>query len=347
MKNNPEIGTDAAATDRGGIGALARYLSENGLPAIIAGPAGKALSRLIGGAVDIPAAGLERLSARIRSRTEAERTVAHKLAEAVGDRAASDTLVVDRALDQWLGTEIRRQQNREAVATETIEHLKSEPSPTVESPGPTEDWMNQFEEYAEKASSDELRSLWARVLAGEIRKPKSFSPRTLHFMATIDQETAKAVEIIYPYIFCIKYIPSHQKIIKEIGFENLLIAEDAGILRGVGGNLVVQLNKKGRHLHGKEAFGIREPEGIFYSVIKDGEQADTITIPSMPLTQIGKEIIPLIKFKPNIDRLELIASIIKQNKFIERVELVELVGEEGSLQFGSTNVFWDRTRNTN
>src|SRR5208283_1459027 len=54
--------------------------------------------------------------------------------------------------------------------------------------------LNIFERYAEDASSETMRALWARVLAGEIRRPGQFSLRTLRFMSELDATTAKLFE---------------------------------------------------------------------------------------------------------------------------------------------------------
>ena len=92
---------------------------------------------------------------------------------------------MERATANMVATAYRRQINKEAVALKTIKNLQADPPPE-QGDGPSEDWLANFERYAEEAPSDQLRTLFARLLAGEIRKPSGISPMTLHFMSMLD-----------------------------------------------------------------------------------------------------------------------------------------------------------------
>ena len=54
----------------------------------------------------------------------------------------------------------------------------------------SDDWLNQFREYACQKSSEEAQDLFSKVLAGEIRKPGSFSLRALTTLSDMDQNVA-------------------------------------------------------------------------------------------------------------------------------------------------------------
>ena len=105
---------------------------------------------------------------------------------------------MERAKANMVATANRRQINKEAVALKTIKNLQAHP-PTEQGDGPSEDWLAQFERRAEDASSDQLRTLFAKLLAGEIRKPGGISPMTLHFVSTLDQKTASLIQQVFPY----------------------------------------------------------------------------------------------------------------------------------------------------
>lgn len=55
----------------------------------------------------------------------------------------------------------------------------------------SDDWLNEFRDVACKKSSEEAQDLFAKVLAGEIRKPGSISLLALTTLANMDQEVAK------------------------------------------------------------------------------------------------------------------------------------------------------------
>ncbi len=124
------------------------------------------------------------------------------LYQAASARAASDTALIDRMLDRLVDEEFGKQDRRDSVAILAIEHLKED---QPEQPAGAEeiisdDWLNIFTGYAEKASSEQLQDMWSRVLAGEIRKPNSVSLKTLQFVSVLDKETAEATVTALPWL---------------------------------------------------------------------------------------------------------------------------------------------------
>ena len=55
---------------------------------------------------------------------------------------------------------------------------------------PDHDWTARFFNYIQDVSSEEMQSLWAKVLAGEVERPKSTSIRTLGILRNLDREAA-------------------------------------------------------------------------------------------------------------------------------------------------------------
>ena len=53
-----------------------------------------------------------------------------------------------------------------------------------------DDWLSTFENEACHKSSEEMQERFARILAGEIKKPGSFSIRAIKLLGQIDSETA-------------------------------------------------------------------------------------------------------------------------------------------------------------
>src|ERR1043166_9066752 len=143
------------------------WLSALNLPEFVLGPAGKAISRLIGEIVEIPAAGLQNVAQGIRNKTDAQKVISQALAEAAAKQVTSDPELVRRAVGSCLAKEFRAQSNKESIAAKTIELLQGEQ--TVKTEGANsdqinDDWLNVFEKYAESASSERLQEIWARVL---------------------------------------------------------------------------------------------------------------------------------------------------------------------------------------
>lgn len=259
-------------------------LIDGGLPQLFAGPAGKAISRLIGATVEIPAAKLEQYAQGIRDETLARSKIMETLAEKSAELGISDPKLLERGLNSMLGKVYREQQNREEVAKKTIEYLKEEPAPEA-STGPSDDWMDAFEDYASKASSESIRDMFSRILAREIRKPGDISRAALHFVSILDAEVARIIEKVAPYSIENNFFP------KDIGGEEIqygewLILEEAGFLSLGAGNLSLnhELNEQGF---------IRLRMGMNLILCKPKEPK-SIRLPAVKLTIAGQQLLRTI-----------------------------------------------------
>ncbi len=199
---------------------------EGGLPQVLAGPAGKAISRLIGASADIPAAWIEGIAQGHRDKTSARTTVSNAIAEKAAGLAGEDQDLIERALNGMIAASYRKQENRDAVAAVALEDLSRAP-PLESSEGPDEDWMNKFERHAEDASSEDLRTIFGKILAGEIRAPGSISPSTLQFVSMMDREVANLINQVLPACSIIGY--AFMDMLPWLTFEQKTLLEQAGL----------------------------------------------------------------------------------------------------------------------
>ena len=139
-----------------------------------------ALDRLGGALIGIPAAWLERKEAEICNRSSIEAVVQDVSPELEGPiltDTRADALITDQALLSQLTPLINKIRVAEhAVALLSQENQGEEEQESDADTEPLEqDWLTHFACYAEKASSDEVRNLWAKVLAGA--PPLALRPR--------------------------------------------------------------------------------------------------------------------------------------------------------------------------
>ncbi|RYE51669.1 MAG: DUF2806 domain-containing protein [Hyphomicrobiales bacterium] len=97
----------------------------------------------------------------------------------------------------------RKFENKAAVFNGALEYAASTKSDSksgdeeVTPPEPpSEDWMNSFTRYCEDASSEELRDLFAKTLAGEINRKGSFAISTLRVISELTQDMASAFQSV-------------------------------------------------------------------------------------------------------------------------------------------------------
>lgn len=269
---------------------ILQALTELNLPKFIAGPAGEALSKLIGGMVNIPVAWLDQKAQAIKDRTEAKTALSRAVTGAAIDVVKSDPDLPRRAAESLIAREYRAQINKEAIAQKAIPHLANPDDDasvgsTEESKprAPDDDWMNVFETLAANASSERLQETWARVLAGQIRKPQSFSIRTLRTISEIDQRTASVFESISAFVLGEDWIPSLEPQLAP--FEDLLLLQNAGLIDGVGGTL-------------SKTFAEQPNVGFLlgkFVVMIVRSESDKFSLGSSPLTDVGKELLRLVQ----------------------------------------------------
>jgi Protein of unknown function (DUF2806) len=81
---------------------------------------------------------------------------------------------------------IRQQRNIEAIVQGAALVLPE----AVDGQPVDEDWTADFFEQCKNVSNEKMRSVWSKVLAGEVARPGSFSRRTLSFVRQLSQDEA-------------------------------------------------------------------------------------------------------------------------------------------------------------
>lgn len=282
MQDNTEDGDEATA------GRWLEDLAQGGLPQLLVGKhVSRAVGRLIAGATDIPAAAFENLAQRMRDDTKGRKRVKEAVALAAAKAAKQSPEIVEHFTQRWTGVQLRRQDNREAVGAKVLEELADDPPAISVDPGPSDDFMNFFEDLAEKASSESLRDVCAKVLAGELRKPGAFSLRTLQLVVSVmDQPLASAIQCA---VGCVLG-EGENKGIPILGLPSIPsfdahgLLQDYGILRTWSRLIELQTDSNGRmplRLRGKVVYLVGPPNSV-------------LSFQVALLTQMGREVITLV-----------------------------------------------------
>jgi hypothetical protein len=95
--------------------------------------------------------------------------------------------IEQRAILRMVREEGKKQEAIEAITVKSLEYLKPDATPeNIE-----EDWLTNFFEKSRAFSDEEMRAIWAKVLAGEANNPTSFSRRTVDMLASMDKTEAE------------------------------------------------------------------------------------------------------------------------------------------------------------
>jgi len=82
---------------------------------------------------------------------------------------------------------LRKQQNLEVIIKKSLSYCSN--SEVTDKADP--DWFNTFTQLAEDVSNKTMQDLWAKILAGEISQPGSFSTKTLKIFREMSIADAK------------------------------------------------------------------------------------------------------------------------------------------------------------
>ncbi len=95
--------------------------------------------------------------------------------------------IEDRARKREKLLQLRKQQNLESIIQKSVQYCSdSEVTDRAD-----QDWFNSFTQLAEDVSNKTMQELWAKILAGEITVPGSFSLKSLTAFRTMSINEAK------------------------------------------------------------------------------------------------------------------------------------------------------------
>jgi hypothetical protein len=114
--------------------------------------------------------------------------------------AVVDKELSERAAQRLVASEVNKQKNMEDVIQRADEILQKEPSNELTSEESDQGWVEDCLDGAGKAYNDELKDYWAKLLAGEIKKPGSYSKRTVAFMKSLSQKDAERIRNMCQYV---------------------------------------------------------------------------------------------------------------------------------------------------
>ncbi|MPT47895.1 MAG: DUF2806 domain-containing protein [Sphingobium sp.] len=179
---------------------------------------------------------------------EGRTTVSKALAEAVAQQSVNDPELMERAKARFLGTAFQKQQNLEAVIEGASEQLIALPPPDLDSsvanfasesenaakvdegsPEPLNpDWAATFSNFAENATTNDLRDRLSRILAGELMSPGTYSRATVRQIVELEKADLDAMRRVIPYVLGDEILScSH---IEEPAVTYLIPLLDAGLV---------------------------------------------------------------------------------------------------------------------
>lgn len=167
-----------------------------GIPAPIRKNALKAFARLCTATVEYPIALLENATAERRAESQARVRLIDASATQIAAQMQTNPEYIRAAARKFAQKIVRERVNIDQITDIAATQLQFDPpglspaSPENDVLPISEDWLNAFENEAANLSSAQMQLLFGKILAGEIRRPSSFSIKTVRVMAQLDNRAA-------------------------------------------------------------------------------------------------------------------------------------------------------------
>lgn len=219
--------------------------------------------------------------------------------------------------------EANRQQNLDYINYIAAEQLFQEESVSEE---PVDnDWINRFFNIAEDISNEEMQNLWGRILAGEVKRPNSYSLRTLELLKNLSKEEAE----VFTKFAQLKISSGNKNIIynqdngkfleSEFGitFSDRLLLTELGLIASENNlefSFIPSENRKQRIIlnYGRKAI-----------ILNRSELTPKQAIQVLVFTKIGSELSALIEQSFNQNYIEKVcSSFMHENVKIEYGDLI-------------------------
>lgn len=181
-------GTDLLSTAGGWVAD-----SISGLPAPIRKNAWKAFGQLCTAAIQYPVAILEGAAKEKIAETNARIKLIEQSAEQISRTLNVDPAFGSLAAQKYANKIVREQINIEKIVKVAVDDINASPPPDSKASDASisDDWLNSFEKEASQKSSEEMQLLFGRILAGEIKRPRTFSIHTVRMIGQLDSKVAE------------------------------------------------------------------------------------------------------------------------------------------------------------
>lgn len=241
------------------------------------------------------------------------------------DSKSADDLL-SRMKNRLQYQEMLRQSNIEKVIQLTACDLLQHEEKVSDAPV-NKDWATRYFNNVADVSDEDVQSLWSKILSGEIKKPGSFSLRTLELLRNISKEEAQEIIKISDYIFYDNdnnYLICWDDEILEkggISFSSLLLLQEAGILnlQQVDWGFDIKDLKEEKIIYGNKIISIKGMHPIV-----EGGKLSRVVIPAYNLTRCGVELYSITRVNSHFKE-EYFNSI--QKKFEDQKLYIEILSK--------------------
>ena len=172
------------------------------------------------------------------------------------------------------------------------------------------DWFAMWRDCAQGVSNEEMRRLWACIMAGEVTQPSSYSLHTLDILRRLSRKDARLIEKVAPFIID-GVIPSIVVKSRMTPFKDLLELAEMGILSGVEAPELVTTRTSVL----RERFEHHLICNNKVLLVLHDDPKKELSFNCVKATNVGSEILSIGHFEANISFLDKFIDHLKEKGF--------------------------------
>ena len=157
----------------------------------------KVLGRLTTAAVEYPVTLLENAIQERKVESNARVRLIDASKTQIAQQMKVDPAYAQAAATKFAQRIVRERVNVDQIAALAVQELAKLPPPLEmpdnlpeDRPDVDDDWLSAFDGEAAQVSSEHAQKIFAKILAGEINRPASFSKKTLKLISQLDNRAA-------------------------------------------------------------------------------------------------------------------------------------------------------------
>lgn len=246
-------------------------------------------------------------------------------AEASAEAALIEAETANRISQRIVAKEIRRQENIDIVVEMTANNLEGK---EVSDEPVEKDWAYRFFDIVQDVSKEEMRVLWAKILAKEIERPSSYSLRTLELLRYLSYDEAQLFVKLSEFVFVQEkycFVFNDNEALSKYGLNYLDLSKlrEAGLLQT--GEMVTKTFSSSRT--GTCTYDMVCGNKIIELTLSPA--TSDIVLPINLLSQAGCELYELIEPKDNPGYLKAFSAYIKRANPTASVKYGKILERDG------------------
>lgn len=190
------------------------------------------------------------------------------------------------------------------------------------------DWFVRFYEATGSVSDDAMQHLWAKILAGEIAQPSSFSLKTIDVMKNLSKKDAELFVKICSHSFAMNesvyFLPNENEYLKCAGitYANIMKLNELGLMFN-NGFISFDLSIS------NEPQILMINHDLIMMIASSSGKPEKASITQYPFTEVGKELSTLINESASDEDFLKYGELLSRDKSLD-ISVHKVINREGN-----------------